>query len=187
MRRRTARFALAADDLELAVEHGHALLNPAPVDFEFGFAGAAAADSAAKLREIRSDADQVRLPVAQLREFDLKLTFAAARVPGEDIEDQHRAVDDRQRNDLLEVLALARPQVVEHEQQLGVEFLGQVGDLVRLPAADQRRWIDVVAALDDAIENTSAGGFGERFEFDQFRFDWTFPVAGIDGDDESGR
>jgi hypothetical protein len=53
-------------------------------------------------------------------------------------------------------------------------------------AADHRRRIDVVAALDDAVEDTSARRFGKRFEFDQFRFDGAIPVAGIDGDDESG-
>ena len=74
-------------------------------------------------------------------------------MPREDVEDQHRAVDDRQRHDLLEILALARTQVVEHQQQLGVALLREFGDLARLAAADQRRRIDGVAALHDAIDD----------------------------------
>ncbi len=77
---------------------------------EFRFAGSARSDAAAQTGQVGADADEVRLPVAQLRELDLQLSFAAARVLREDVEDQHRAVDDRQRNDLLEIVALARPQ-----------------------------------------------------------------------------
>ena len=147
------RLALLAHVVELALQQRDALLDLAAVDFELRFAGTARADAAAQPRERGARADQVRLAVAQLRELDLQLAFARARVLREDVEDEHRAVDDRQRDDLLEVRALARPQIVEHEQHVGFELFGALGDLARLAAADQRRGIDVRELLHDLADD----------------------------------
>ena len=116
------RRALFAHDFELPAEQGHARGDLAPVDLELRFTGTTRTDAAAEPRERGARTDQIRLPVTQLRELDLQLSFARARVLREDVEDQHRAVDDRQRHDLLEVGALARAQIVEHHQHVGVEF-----------------------------------------------------------------
>ena len=143
--RRSARVARCLrTSSSCAAQQRHARCDFAPVDFELRFTGTARADAAAEPRERDARADQVRLAVAQLRELDLQLAFARARVLREDVEDQHRAVDDRQRHDLFEVDALARAQIVEHHQDVGVEFFGRaLGDLARFAAADQRRRIDV--------------------------------------------
>ena len=100
---------------------------------------------------------------------------------GENVEDQHRAIDDRDRQDLLEVLALTRTQIVKHEDQLGVELLRECGDLVRLAAAHQQRRIDRRTLLHDAFEHARAGRFGQRFELGEFGFDRMGRVVQIDG------
>ena len=41
-----------------------------------------------------ADADEPRHEVFQLRELDLQLAFARTRAPGEDVEDELRAIDD---------------------------------------------------------------------------------------------
>ena len=76
-----------------------------------------------------------------------------------DVENQHRAIDDRHGNHLFEVLALARAQIVEHEHELGAMLFDQLGDLARLAAADERRRIDVLALLHDARDDLRAGRF----------------------------
>src|SRR6185312_4933042 len=145
--------------------------DPPAIDLEFRFTGAARADAAAEPRQVRTYADEVRLAISQLRQFDLQLPFATARVTREDVENEHRPIDDRQGNDALEILALARSQIVEHQQQARVEFASAFGDFARLSAADQRRRIDRVAPLDDAIGNARAGRFGKRFELEQLRLE----------------
>jgi hypothetical protein len=102
----------------------------------------------------------------------------------EDVEDQHRAVDDRQRHDLLEVRPLARSQVVEDEQHVGAQLLGPLGDLPRLPAADQRRRIDVRQLLHDFADDARPRRLGQRLELDQFRCERPAGILQIDGDDQ---
>ncbi len=160
------------------------LSDAAAVDFEFGFARAARADAAAQSRKIGADTDQIRLTVAQLSELDLKLSFSASRVAREDVENQHRAVDDRQRNDPLEILALPWAQIVEHQEQTGMKFARALGDLVGLAASYQCRRIDRIATLHDAIEHLGAGSLRERFELGELRLDRTPRSTRLDGDDE---
>ena len=76
----------------------------AAIGFELGFAGAARADAAAQPRQPAPDADQPRQQIFELRELDLQLAFARARAPGEDVEDQLRAIDHL----AVEPLAAAR-------------------------------------------------------------------------------
>jgi hypothetical protein len=101
-----------------------------------------------------------------------------------DIEDNHRAIDDRQGHDLLEVRALPRAQIVENEKFGCVERLGERGDFVRLPASDHRGRIDAVEPLDDAANERSAGSFDQRFELRKFRFERPLGIVQIDCDHE---
>jgi hypothetical protein len=158
-------------------------LNAAAIDFELRFTGTARSDAAAESRKICADADQVRLTVAQLREFDLQLTFAAARMPREDIENQHRAIDDRHADDFFEILSLARAQIVEHKHETCVALPHEIRNFMRLSRTDERRRIDVRALLHDPVDEFGACSFGKRFELDQFRFERAFWVFGVDSDD----
>ena len=168
----------------MPVQDRYALSDAPPIDLEFGFARAARADAAAESRKIGADTDQIGLTVAQLRELDLKLSLSAARVSREDVENQHRAVDDRQRHDPLEILALTRAQIVEHQEQTGMKFGCAVGDLVRLAASHERRRIDRIATLHETVEHFCAGSFGERFELGELRLDGAARRTRLDGDDE---
>ncbi len=153
----TPRFSLTAHVFELAAQHADAALDAPAIDFEFGFTGSARTDAAAQSRKIGADADQIRLPIAQLRKLNLQLAFAAARVAREHVENQHRAIDDGHGNHFLEVLALARTQVVEHEDELGLVFFDQLGDFAGLATPDKRRRIEMFALLYDARDDLRAG------------------------------
>ena len=86
---------------------------------------------------------------------------------------------------LLEIFALARPQIVENQQQLGARALREFGDLGRLAAADQRGRIDGVAALHDAIDDARTRGARERLELIEFRLERP-RVRRLDGGDDGG-
>ena len=79
-----------------------------------------------------------------MREFDLQFAFATARALREDIEDHHRAIDDRKRDRAFEIGPLTRPQIVEDENLRRAEFGRALRDLRRLPAPDERARIDTI-------------------------------------------
>jgi hypothetical protein len=129
-------------------------------------------------------ADEVRLPVAQLREFDLQLPLAAACALREDVEDDHRAIDDRKGDDPLQARSLARPQVVEHEDLRRPEVLRERRDLARFAAADHGGRIDRRKPLHDAADDRGAGGLDQRLELRQLRRERPRAVTDVDGDDK---
>ena len=83
-----------------------------------------------------------RQQIVQLRQFHLEAAFPRARAPGEDIEDQLRAVDDLGGKLLFEVALLGGREVVVENDQAGVQRLAQ------------RRHLDDFALTDES------GGFG---------------------------
>jgi hypothetical protein len=91
-------------------------------------------------------------------------------VTRKDVEDEHRAIDDRHWYDLFEILALARTKLVEHEQQVGAKLLRALGNLACFSAADQRRGIDLFSALHEPLEYARPRRVCERFELDQLGF-----------------
>ena len=113
----------------------------------------------------------------------MELSFAAAGVPCEDVQNQHRAIDDRQRNDLLEILSLPRAQIVEDQEQLRAFVFCPLRDLARLSASDERRGIDGVTSLHDALEDLGSGRSGERLKLVEFYVDCRMQSARLDGDD----
>jgi hypothetical protein len=165
------------------VQCGDALCDPAPVDFEFGLTGSARSDSAAEAREFGAGPDQIRLTVAQLREFDLHLPFAAASVARKDVQNQHRAIHDRQWNDFFEILSLPRAQVVENQEQVGAFVVRPLRDLAGLSTADQRRGIHGIASLYDALEDLRSGRPRKRLKLIQLPVDFGVQRARLDRDD----
>ena len=83
-----------------------ALANAAAVGFEFLFARAARSDSAGLPGKLFRASGKARQRVIQLREFDLQLPFAAARVARKNIQDQLRAVNHAAFGALFEVAQL---------------------------------------------------------------------------------
>ena len=123
------------------------------------------------------------MAVAQLRELDLELSLTAARVARKDVQNQHRAIDDRQRNDLLEILSLPRAQIVENQKEVRAFVLRPLGDLARLSASDERRGINGVTSLHHALEDLCSGRPSERLKLVEFYVDRRVQSAGLDRDD----
>ena len=85
---------LALERAEAPFEQRHARPRQAAVGLELRLARPARPDSATETLEVLPQAAHAREVVLELRELDLELAFGAARVLGEDVEDQLRAVDD---------------------------------------------------------------------------------------------
>ncbi|GAC1527171.1 MAG: hypothetical protein NVS2B8_13370 [Vulcanimicrobiaceae bacterium] len=103
----------------------------------------------------------------------------------ENVEDDHRPVDDRQRNCSLEIRALTRTQVVKNEDLRRAERLRDLGDLAGLAAADEGARIDAIEPLHHAADERGACSDDERFVFGEFGLERTVRIAQVDGDDEA--
>ena len=68
---------------------------------------------------------------------DLRAGFAAARTPGEDVEDQCSPVQDLRPDELLEVADLRGGQLVVEDKRLDLLLACLLGDLERLPFSNQ--------------------------------------------------
>ena len=97
-RSRSARIVSRepSTSLELALERGDAVAREPAVGLDLRLARSARADAAAEPLEVRPQAAHAREVVLELRELDLQLALGAVRVPGEDVEDHARTVDDGQ-------------------------------------------------------------------------------------------
>jgi hypothetical protein len=100
--------ARVAQRPQLPLQAGHASQQAPAVDLELRLARSTGADATGLLREGAPAAAQARQAVAQQGQLDLRLSFLAAGVLGEDVEDHRRAVDGRASEDLLEVALLRR-------------------------------------------------------------------------------
>lgn len=178
---------MPANVFELPVEHADARGDPPPVDLQFCFAGPARADTAPQTREIRARADKVRLTITQLSELHLHLAFAAASVPCKNVEDEHRSIDDWKRDDLFEILALTRAQLVEHEHEVRAASARGVRNLARFTTSNQRGGIDGGAPLNDTVQNLRARCLRERFELEQLGLDGPARILRVDGDEQRAR
>src|ERR1017187_9017951 len=83
-----------------------------PVSFKLGFTGTAGANAAAELGHLHAMPGQPRHHVLQLRQFDLQLAFAGARMPRKNIENELGAVDNPPLDDLLNIALLGRTEIV---------------------------------------------------------------------------
>jgi len=128
----------------------------AAVGLKLCFTGAARSDAAAELRHLDASPGQPRQQVLQLREFHLQLAFTRARVPGKDIEDQLRAVDDARLDFALQVPKLRRGQVVVEDHNLGIRHRGGARNLLDFAFPDQRCRLRAVAPLHEFAGDLSA-------------------------------
>lgn len=183
MRRCSSRHASTPHVVELSRENADARCDASTIDLQLGFARTAGSNPTSQAREIGADADELGLAIAQLRKLNLHPPFAAARMLGEDIQNKHCAIDDRNRDDLLKVLTLTRAQIVKYEQQARIERFDALGNFTCFAGADEERRIDRRTLLHDPFEDARAGGGRKCFEFDQFGFERASRIVEVDGDD----
>ena len=144
---------------------------------------AAVADAAALAFEVAPPPHESGGQVLQLREFDLQLAFVALRARREDLEDQHRAVGDRDAQVALEVALLRRRKCLVEQHRLGLVAEHQRLDLVGLARADEQGGVGCLAARDDARDRHVAGRLREQREFVQRRVERRL-AAEVDADED---
>jgi hypothetical protein len=81
---------------EPPAERRDAIARQAAVGLDLGLAGPPRPDAAAQALEVGPQAPHAREVVLELGELDLQLALGAAGMSREDVEDDRRAVDDRQ-------------------------------------------------------------------------------------------
>ena len=153
--------------LDLLFDVPHAPRNLPAIGFELRFAGTARADAAAELRHLDAVPGQARQHVLQLRQFDLQLAFAGARVARKNVEDELRAIDHAPLNDLFDIALLGWAEIVIEQKNIGIHGGGGAGDLFQLACADQGRRIRPVAPLQDLADNFGPGTLCQRTQFRQ--------------------
>jgi hypothetical protein len=110
---------------------------------------------------------QSRQLILQLRQLHLQLTFAGTRVPGEDIQDQLRPVDNSGWKFSFQVTQLRRGQVMVEQQQIGPGRGYHALNLLQFATADQRRRIRSRAPLNQRRSNLCTGAAGEFLKLRQ--------------------
>ena len=86
--------ASGAHRFEIFLDLADALRDLPAIHLELGFAGTSRSDAAAEPGHLNAASGQPRQQIVQLREFHLQLTFPRPRAPGEDVENQLRAIDN---------------------------------------------------------------------------------------------
>ncbi len=102
--------------------------------------------------------------VLHLRELDLGLALFAARVLGEDVQDQRCPIDHLDPHDALELAQLAGSQLAVADHRVSARRGHQLGQLGGLARSDVGRRIRAAAALRQAIEHLRACRLGEQGE-----------------------
>ena len=185
-----APLALAPLSLALALDLLQAILGAldgftdhAAVQFDLGFARAAApADAALLALQVRPAAHQTGAEVLQARQLDLQLAFVAARALGKDFQDQQGAVVDRQADGALQVALLHRRERLVEQHFARALALRQQADLLDLAAADEQRRIGRLALAGQARHRLQAGGFGQQAQLLQLAVEMGHPQIHPDQD-----
>ena len=134
-------------------------------------------------REVRPHPLQPRHGVFQLGQFDRQPGLVRLGPPGENVEDQLRAVEDLYARDPLEVADLSRAEVVVEDDHVGVAGRRQRGQLFDLAFAEVGRGVGGLAALNQLPDDAGAGRVGQPFKLLQRRI-VVAAVAGQEHADE---
>ena len=145
--RAAARGALAANGFDGLLDFADAVADAAAVGFEFLFARAAGADAAAQAGKLFAASGEARQQIIQLREFDLQLAFAGARVLAKISRMSCVRSITRRAGALLHVAELHGREVVVHDHKRHVARFGFGANFVQLAAPHERGGIERVAHL----------------------------------------
>jgi hypothetical protein len=102
-----------------------------------------------------------------LRQFHLKLAFAAARMPRKNIQDQLRAVDDPALGELLDVALLHRRKIAIKDNQLRLMGVRFRANFVQFTAPHERCGIRGIAHLENRGDDGGACAASQLDEFQQ--------------------
>ena len=161
--------------LQLAAQHRHLVADATAISLDLGLArttgahaaGGAARASARLTRQRLTPTAQTRKEILHLRKRHLRATGLAARVLGEDVEDEPGAVDDLHLDHLLQVTQLARAELSIADDGVGASGDDEIAELPGLAGTDIGRRVGTIATLDHAIEHKCARGLGQGSELAQ--------------------
>ena len=132
-----------------------------PVGLQLRLTRAAHSDAAPHAREVRPHPREPRQHVLQLRQLHLHPRLRGARARGEDVQDQLRTVHDPRADELLQVLALRRRELLVEDHQGGPALLHPVAQLLRLPLPHVEPRVRRVQPLRQGAHHLRSGGVGQ--------------------------
>jgi hypothetical protein len=112
-------------------------------------------------RQRLTPATQSRQHVLELGKLDLRLALAAARMLGEDIQNQRGAIDDLYLHDVLELAQLTRAQLAIANHRVRASRSDDFGQFRGLASADVCCRVGPLAPLNETLENLRSGRLRE--------------------------
>ena len=105
---------------------------------------------------MRPQAAHPREVVLELRQFDLQLALGATGMAGEDVQDDRRAVDDRESERRFERTLLARRELVITGDHIGIHLGGQRLQFLELARAEIAVGVWLLALLHELADDRDA-------------------------------
>ena len=140
------------DALDPHVDH-------APVSLDLGFTGAAdESQTAALTLEVGPTAHEAAFLVQQMGEFDLQRALARLGTLTEDFEDQAGAVENLDRQFLLEIALLNRAETAIHDEKLDLFIMNQIFEFFQLSRPEQRAGPHDGDDVNPAVDNIEIEG-----------------------------
>ena len=148
---------MPAEALQVGFEAGDPAGEAPTIDLELGLPGPPGANAACLLAERPARPAKAGQPVAELGQLHLSLTFGAAGVLGENVEDHRGAVQGRALQNGFEVPLLGWGEVIVENDGVGVMILGHRADLIGFSASDVGGPVRLVTLLDHPGHGVSPG------------------------------
>jgi hypothetical protein len=143
----------------------NAAIDLAAVGFKLGLAGTSRPNAAAKLRHFRAPTGEPRQHVFELRQLNLQLAFARARMRSKYVENKLGAVDHARVHNIFDVSLLRGGKVVIEKNEIRRTGRCGAGDFLQLAGTYQRSRIWAVAALQSLADDLRTGADGQVAEF----------------------
>ena len=158
----TVQRALLAHGIDLAAQLRDPVAHELAVGLELALAGTAGADAPLEAFEVAPLAGQARQQVLRLRQLDLQARLPRLGAPGEDVDDQRRAVEHFDAERVLQVALLRGAELVVEDDERVAGGLALRDDLVELAAADVVCRVRSFEALDRLPCDLGAGGVSKE-------------------------
>ena len=158
---------------QLRSDLGHLRPNPATIRLDLCLAwsarshatGGSTGASARLPRQRLAPSPETGQQVLHLRQTDLRLTFSAARMLSEDVQDQPRSVHNFDLHDVLESPQLTWAKFTVADDRIRAAGLHEIAQFVGLSRPHVRRRVRCVSTLHHSPDHGRPRGFGELCEF----------------------